>query len=283
MNEKPTRDYLEHQFDLNDPGHASAYDDLPLWSAPCGLMLLDKVKIRPHIRVLDVGCGTGFPLIELGQRLGSTCEVHGIDPWAKAIELVNQKTQVMGVGNVRTSVGFAEDMPFEDDFFDLIVSNNGINNVNDEENALSECARVAKPGAQMILTWNLPDTFKEFYSIFEETLRELSKGQDIEMIWQHIRAKRKTAQEVRDMIQKVGFRVMGVQTNALHMRFVDGTSMFRHFYIKSFFVSPWVALIDPEDVDGVFERLEENLNTYAEARGELSLTVPIACMDCQRE
>ena len=48
----------------------AAYDELPLWSAPFGLKLLEVVALRPGIVALDIGCGTGFPVLELAQRLG---------------------------------------------------------------------------------------------------------------------------------------------------------------------------------------------------------------------
>ncbi len=43
---------------------------LAAWSAPFGLRLLDVVPLDPAATVLDVGCGTGFPLLELAHRLG---------------------------------------------------------------------------------------------------------------------------------------------------------------------------------------------------------------------
>ena len=56
--------------DLTDPATVALYDELPIWSAPFGLPLLDAVELRPGLTVLDVGCGTGFPLLELAERLG---------------------------------------------------------------------------------------------------------------------------------------------------------------------------------------------------------------------
>lgn len=74
-------DYLSTQYDLNDPVLLSVVDDMPLWSAPFGLKLLEVVRYRKNIRVLDIGTGFGFPLVELAMRLGSTCQVVGLDPW----------------------------------------------------------------------------------------------------------------------------------------------------------------------------------------------------------
>jgi len=156
--------YLNQEIDINDPDLVSVIDDLPLWSAPFGLKLLDVIYLKRGMKVLDVGCGTGFPLIEISQRLGDSGQVCGIDPWGKVLERVKLKLQVYDIGNVGIIKGVAEDMPLQDNFFDLIVSNNGINNVQNVEQALSECYRVSKPGAQMVLTMNLDQTIAAFLS-----------------------------------------------------------------------------------------------------------------------
>jgi arsenite methyltransferase len=43
------------------------YDELPLWSAPFGLTLLDTIRMKKGIRVLDIGSGAGFPMLEIAE------------------------------------------------------------------------------------------------------------------------------------------------------------------------------------------------------------------------
>ena len=70
---------------IDDKSLAEGYDELPLWSAPFGFALLDAFRLRPTLTLLDMGCGTGFPLRELGQRIGSESTARGVDPWAAAL------------------------------------------------------------------------------------------------------------------------------------------------------------------------------------------------------
>jgi arsenite methyltransferase len=53
-----------------------------VWSAPCGLLLLERVPMKPGLTLLDVGAGTGFMTVELAQRWGPHATVIAVDPWA---------------------------------------------------------------------------------------------------------------------------------------------------------------------------------------------------------
>lgn len=77
--------YLNFEFDFASETVASAYDEVPLWSAMFGQLLLEHVPLQRIGAALDVGCGTGFPLIELAERLGPDVELHGVDPWGAAL------------------------------------------------------------------------------------------------------------------------------------------------------------------------------------------------------
>ncbi len=151
-------DYLKHSFNADDPDLVSVIDELPLWSAPFGLKLLDTIELKANINALDIGCGLGFPLIEVAQRLGASSKIYGIDPWTAAIDRINLKIKTYDIKNVEVIEGVAEELPFENNFFDLIISNNGINNVEDIKLSLDECYRVSKSNAQLTITMNLEDS-----------------------------------------------------------------------------------------------------------------------------
>jgi len=117
---------LPTKIDLGDPAVVSAYDDLPLWSAMAGLLLLEHVPLVPGIPALDVACGTGFPTLELAERLGPSAQVHGLDPWQPALERARAKAAARGIRHVVFDLADACAMPYPDARFDLIVSNLGL-------------------------------------------------------------------------------------------------------------------------------------------------------------
>ena len=55
-------DYLEGTTDLSDPRVVSVFDEGSFWSSQFGALLLRNLALEPGLEVLDVGCGTGFPL-----------------------------------------------------------------------------------------------------------------------------------------------------------------------------------------------------------------------------
>jgi SAM-dependent methyltransferase len=273
---------LESEYDVDDPDVVSAIDDAPLWSAPFGIELLEVVRMRKNIRVLDIGSGLGFPLIELAQRLGATCEVYGIDPWTPANERARMKIRVWKLNNVEVVPGNAEHLPFADGFFELVVSNNGTNNVDDEEKTFREISRVAKPGAQIVLTMNLPETMNEFYQVYRDVLQRRNLNDELERLEAHIHQKRKPLPHTLSLIESVGLEVVNVHHDSFSLRYSDGSAMLDSPLIKLAFLRSWMDVLAPSDVKPVFEVIEGELNRLAEISGELRLTVPWVCLDLRK-
>jgi ubiquinone/menaquinone biosynthesis C-methylase UbiE len=276
------KDYLNHKFSTEDKELVAVIDELPLWSAPFGMKLLETIKLKKGITALDVGCGLGFPLIEVAQRLGDTSTVIGIDPWKEAIERCEQKIINYNIPNACVVEGIAEQMPFENNCFDLIISNNGINNVEDMSKTLSECSRVSKPGAQFVLTMNLEDTMIEFYDAFEGVLKENGMHKEIKKMKEHIYSKRKPQDEVKSRLTKSNFKISVVKHDYFSFNFIDAQTMFNHYLIKYWFLSEWKKILTDVDRKNIFEQTEKKLNETAKEKGELQLTIPYITIDCTK-
>ncbi|MCX6163960.1 MAG: class I SAM-dependent methyltransferase [Ignavibacteriae bacterium] len=276
------KNYFNNIFDAENPKFVNAIDELPLWSAPFGLTLLDTVKLKPNIKALDIGCGTGFPLFELAGRLGESSKVYGIDTWKKAIEKVKDKNSLYELNNVVAVAGAAENLPFDNNYFDLIVSNNGINNVQDLDKTLSECYRVLKPDGQFIFTYNLPESMKEFYEVFESVLEGLGLLNEIQKMHGHIFDKRKPIGYMGKIVTKNNFKVIQKIENKFHFRFVNGTAFFNHTLFKFHFLPPWIKILPTRRVEEVFGQLEIKLNEIASKEKELVMTIPYVCFDCSK-
>jgi len=274
--------YLNSKFDLNSDELIEVFDEVPFWAAPFGLKLIDKVVLRKGIKALDIGFGAGFPLTELAMRLGNTCTVYGIDPWAAAIKRTRKKLAVYGIENVEIIEGVAESIPLQSDSVDLIVSNNGINNVEDLEKVLSECSRIMKKGGQFILTMNLNNTMLEFYDILEIVLQESGMKEEIEKMNQQIYKKRKPLDEFIKLLEKHDFTIKEVDHDQFEYKFVDGTTLLNHYFIRLAFLNGWKGIVPIEKQEFIFNEIEMRMNEKALIDGYFKLSVPFVVIDCNK-
>ena len=110
---------------------------------------LARVHVGPGVRVLDIGCGSGVFLRMAADR---GAEVAGLDAAGPLIELARAR-----VPEAELVVGEMEALPFADDSFDLVTAFNSLFFAADITNAAREAARVAKPGATVVIqVWGDP-------------------------------------------------------------------------------------------------------------------------------
>jgi len=275
-------EYLNYSSDWNDPETVSLHDDLPLWSAPFGMMLLDQVKLNSNMTVLDIGFGTGFPLIDLAGRLGNSSTVYGIDLWSAAIEVVRKKIKIFGIKNVKLVEGDASAMDFEDNMFDLIVSNLGINNFENVEAVFRECFRAAKPGGRIALTTNPVGHMQEFYDVLAETMTQLKLGHLTDR-FESQRQHRISSEKICHHLETVGFVISAVKHDSFSMWFANGSAFLNHYLIKYAFMYGWKGIFPGELLKDVFGKLEENLNAAAEKQGEFNVTIPMAYIEGEKQ
>jgi ubiquinone/menaquinone biosynthesis C-methylase UbiE len=272
--------YLQTELNFDDPDFLRALDDMSFWSAPFGIKLLNLVHYKKGIRALDIGFGSGFPLIELAMRLGPTSQVSGIDPWKAAIERTKFKIKYTGVQNVFIVKGVSEKMPYENNYFDLIVSNNGLNNVQDLSKTLIECSRVSRPGAQFLFTFNTNRTFAEFYDVFRCVLRESGLEELQTKVDDHIYEKRRPVSEYENLLEQSKFHINNIYEDEFDFKFSDGTAMLNHFFMK-IFIAAWKELVPIEFQENVFKKIEYKLNLLAEQKQGFNMNVPFVTIDCQ--
>ena len=263
---------------LLGPEVARHYDELPLWSAPFGQLILDRVPLHRGQTVVDIGAGTGFLTIELAQRCGGDSRVVAVDPWADAMAVLQRKVDYLGLTNVELSIGDAATLDLPDDSVDVVVSNLGVNNFDNADGVLRECRRVLRPGGRILISTNLMGHMAEFYDAYRHVLDSLGLQQHLDALESHI-ADRATVDRTLAMLGAAGFVKRHVDTGSFRMRFADGTTLVGHHFIRLGFLPAWRAIIPDEDSPRVLEQLELELNRRAAEAGELALTIPMACID----
>lgn len=282
---------IGNAFNLDDPALVSVLDELPFWSAPFGIKLLEKVVPCKNMTVLDIGYGTGFPLTELAMRMGDTCTVYGIDPWDAAAERAREKIRAYGIGNcILLPVGAQDfvpprvhnNIPLPDQSIDLVVSNNGLNNVPDMGMTLAECARVLKPFGRLIFTMNLEGSMMEFYDVMESVLLKNDLRDSIPKMKQHIHDKRRPLDEITHLLEDKGFKLESLDRDEFSYAFADGTTLFRHYFIRLAFLGPWLEIVPEEWRLPVFTEIEKRINEISEEKGSFRLSIPFAVISAYK-
>ncbi|MFC7495019.1 MULTISPECIES: class I SAM-dependent methyltransferase [unclassified Nocardioides] len=129
---------------------ADAYDRyMGRYSAPLSVELLHALGPHPGERALDVGCGPGVLTAQLVDLLGAE-QVAALDPSPPFVEAT--RVRLPGV-DVR--LASAEELPFDDDRFDLVLAQLVVPFLRAPDRGVHEMARVARPGAVVAATaWN---------------------------------------------------------------------------------------------------------------------------------
>lgn len=117
--------------------------------------LLELCHIEPGAHILDVGCGAGATPVYIAQKYD--CSVVGVDILDKMILRSEQLARRKGVADrLEFRVADIQDLPFEDETFDAVISESVSAFPPDKQRAVNEYARVTKPDGYVGLnesTW----------------------------------------------------------------------------------------------------------------------------------
>jgi 2-polyprenyl-3-methyl-5-hydroxy-6-metoxy-1,4-benzoquinol methylase len=128
----------------------SHFAPLETFTTPSAARLVNHAHVMPDHRVLDVACGTGVVAVTAA-RLGA--DVTGLDLTPELIERAHENSRISGM-DVQWHQGDVEELPFEDEFFDVVLSQFGHMFAPRPTVAVAEMLRVLKPGGTIAFsTW----------------------------------------------------------------------------------------------------------------------------------
>jgi len=102
--------------------------------------------------LLDLGCGAGMDLFLASKLLGPTGKAIGVDFTEEMVVRGRQLAEKYQATNVEFVHSPIENMPFEDNTFDVIISNCVLNLVEDKQAAFREIGRVLKKGGRFVIS-----------------------------------------------------------------------------------------------------------------------------------
>ena len=174
---------------------AAAYTTSAVHSDPAALeRVVSLAQPRPADRALDVATGAGHTALAVAPHVA---EVVAYDMTAPMLAETAQNAAARGLANVRTEQGIAESLPFADASFDIVTARQAPHHFADIRAAIREMARVAKPGARIVIVDSASPDDPELARAWNhiEKLRDPS----------HVR--NYTPREWRAMLAEAGLRV----------------------------------------------------------------------------
>ena len=135
---------------------AASYDEK--WSISFDQRCIDYARDRftniagtdgwPYGTVLELGCGTGFFLLNL-KLAGVVDAGHVTDLSPGMVDVAQRNAKQLGF-DIEGRVADAERIPYEDGTFDLVVGHAVLHHIPDVEQAFREVLRVLKPGGRFV-------------------------------------------------------------------------------------------------------------------------------------
>jgi SAM-dependent methyltransferase len=101
--------------------------------------------------VLDIGCGAGVDILLAAMMSGHSGKAVGIDVIPKMLERARKNLSLTELRNITFQEASAENLPFANEEFDVVMSNGALNLVADKPKALAQIFRVLKPEGRLMI------------------------------------------------------------------------------------------------------------------------------------
>jgi len=140
---------------------AGDYPSIAEKIAEMGATTVERVDVREGERVLDIACGAGNATIPAAKR---GAEVTGLDLAPELLEAGRREAEAAGV-EIEWIEGDAEQLPCEDESFDVVISTVGIMFAPDHRAAAREAARVLRSGGRIgLANWRPTGSVGRFFA-----------------------------------------------------------------------------------------------------------------------
>lgn len=257
------------------------FDEVNLWSAPFGKLLLENIPMRPGMTVVDIGFGTGFPLVELAQRFGEKSKIIGIDIWKEAVARTKEKIKILELENIEINEQNAINIDILDNTVDLVTSNLGINNFENRTKVYTEIYRILKPEGRLAITTNPIGTFEELFNLFEGILKILGTADDVEQFKNYL-SNRSKEEEIIKEFEKSNLKFMKSKSEKTNIRFATAEAVLNHSLIRCGFKAGWNQFLRLEIRTTFYEMLSEKINQTIKNKGEFKMSIPMLYLEFRK-
>jgi arsenite methyltransferase len=162
--------------------------------------LVDLVEMPTVGVVLDAATGTGTAAIAAARKVGPSGRVIGVDIATHMLSRAHQKARNAGMTNVTIQEGDIEDLEFDADTFDTVMSASAIFLLTDLSAALREWRRVVRPGGWLAFSSYGKSAFEPMSGLYEARIRSygVPLAAPTPFSWQRLNDPEAASQLLRD-------------------------------------------------------------------------------------
>jgi len=162
------------------------------------------LALRPGDRVLDVGVGPGLLAAEMAPEVGPSGRICGIDVSDSMLAIASTRADAPGGPGIELELGSATNIPHPAESFDVVVSTQVFEYVDDVVGALDEVRRVLRPAGRVVLL----DT--DWDSVVWRSSDDARMGRVLNAFEEHL-ADPHLPRRLGDVLAKTGFMLTHLQ------------------------------------------------------------------------
>jgi ubiquinone/menaquinone biosynthesis C-methylase UbiE len=240
---------------------AESYENymVPGLFAPWSSHLIQIANPQPGESVLDVACGTGIVARRVAPRGGSRGSVSGLDLDPDKISVARSAAEQEGLA-IEWHTGPAEQLPFQDGRFDLVLCQFGLMFFSDRHTALTEMRRVLKTGGRVVLSvWQGLDRHPFYQTLHHVSRQRLGKS-SVGAVFSL-----GDADEVRRLLTKAGFQDIEIESLSIMARYPNPQEFLAWEIDVDPAETPALQNLDAEAQKAILVSLHEEMQTPLQA------------------
>jgi len=228
--------------------------------------------------VLDVGCGTGYPSLEILRKLDEASRIIAIDCASEMLNVARKKAADLSgrriffrTEHVKPKLSFAADV------YDLVVANDSLWEIDDPVAAVADFARVCKPGGLVVVTLPLRGSWAEFYDIYREVLTKHDQHEILRKLEEEARHYPEPDEAV-GWLERAGLTDVAIESEEFELLFRSSREFFFAPVVEFGPLPAWKEVAGKgETMQEIFWHIKEAIDAYFGDRA-FSVTIKAGCL-----